>query len=378
MATSALGAQAMMHTHLCDLLEIEHPIVLAGMNDAAGPELAAAVSNAGGLGMLGAAGLQPEQLDEWIQRTAAMTSAPFGVDTLLPSNVPDEVTEEQLHNSLPKGYLTAAEEIRKHFEIPGTLDSGSPLPVFSQSFFDRQIEVVMDHRVPVYAAGLGDPARFVDEFHRRGTKVIGVVGSVRNARRVADGGVDVIVAQGHEAGGHNSRIGTMVLVPQVVDAVGDVPVVAAGGIGDGRGIVASLVLGAQGVWLGTRFLVTPEANIPDGQKKKILEASADDTIVTRYLTGKPVRMLKTPMPCEFEVRGLPPLPMPQMGIVSGPLFGAAERAGRYDLNPGPAGQISGILDRIQPAGEVLTQLVHETRAVFEQIEVGIRKGAKGS
>jgi NAD(P)H-dependent flavin oxidoreductase YrpB (nitropropane dioxygenase family) len=353
---------------LCQILEIRYPIILAGMGGASGPELAAAVSNAGGLGVLGAAMQEPEGLDEWIRRTKSLTSEPFGVDTLLPARVPEDLTEEQLRAAIPNGYLDGVADIREQFGLPADADLKPLFPALSKAFFDRQLEVVMDHRVPVYAAGLGDPARYVEEFHRRGTKVIGVVGNVRNASRVAEGGSDVIVAQGHDGGGHNSPVGTLALIPQVVDAVGGrAAVVAAGGIGDGRGIVAAMALGASGVWMGTRFLGTEEANIPDGQKKQLLEASDQDTMVTRFVTGKPVRMLRSGLPPAFESRGLPPLPFPQMGLVSGPLLGGAERVGRYDLSPGAAGQVAGMINSIQPAGEVVAQLVREAAEALERL-----------
>lgn len=369
---TGLGAGA-LGADLCRLLEIRYPIILAGMGGASGPELAAAVSNAGGLGVIGAAMQEPDGLDEWIRRVRSLTSEPFGVDTLLPARVADDVTEEQLRASIPAGYLDGVDELRRELGLPADADLKPLFPALSKAFFDKQLEVIMDHRVPVYAAGLGDPARYVPEFHKRGTKVIGVVGNVRSARKVAEGGTDVIVAQGHDGGGHNSPVGTLALIPQVVDAVaGRALVVGAGGIGDGRGIVAAMALGAAGVWMGTRFLGTDEANIPDGQKKQLLEASDSDTIVTRYVTGKPVRMLRSGLPPEMEKRGLPPLPFPTMGLVSGPLLGGAERAGRYDLSPGAAGQVAGMVQAIQPAGEVVEQLVREAGAALDRLAAGAR------
>ena len=370
MAQSA--GERLLHTEICDIFDIRYPIMLAGMGGASCPKLVAAISNAGGLGVLGAAGCSPDELDAWIRETRSLTSQPFGVDTLLPSRVPEHAPEEGLRSAIPEAYWKAVEEIRREYNLPEPKDERGSLPAFTHDFFDKQIEAIMDNNVPVYAAGLGNPAKYIPEFHRRGTKVIGVVGNVKNARRGADSGGDVLIAQGHDAGGHNSRIGTLALIPQVVDAVaGKVPVAAAGGIGDGRGVVATMMLGARGAWIGTRFLATPEACIPEGQKQAIVAATEEDTMVSRYLTGKPVRMLKSDLPAEFEKRGLDPLPMPLMGLVSGSLFGGAVSAQRFDLNPGLGGQVIGMIQDIRPAAEVFEGIVSEAKALFEQIAAQI-------
>ncbi len=346
-------------TELTTRLGIEHPIVLAGMGGPAGPELAAAVSNAGGLGVLGAAGQTAETIDEWIRRTRQLTSRPFGVDTLLPRSVPSLADRERLRAEIPPQYWTAQREMQQEFGLPEVPSSlGSHLPMVDHGFFEKQMTAVLDNKVPVYAAGLGSPQRWISDLHAAGTTVISLVGTVRAACRVVDHGVDLVVAQGTEGGGHNSRVGTMALVPQVVDAVGDrVPVLGAGGIGDGRGIVALFALGASGAWIGTRFLVAAEANLPEGQKRKILASGEDDTAVTRYMTGKPARFIKSGLVHEYERRGLPPLEMPKMAMVSSPLAAGAEEAGDFDFSPGAAGQVIGMLRQIQPAAEIVADLV---------------------
>ncbi len=176
--------------------------------------------------------------------------------------------------------------------------------------------------------------------------------------------LDFIVAQGHDAGGHNSRIGTMALIPQVVDVVRPLPVLGAGAITDGRGLVAALALGAVGVWCGTVFLATEEANITPAQKRAILESNEDNTVVSKSRTGKPARMIKNRWVEEFEASGLQPLPMPLQGILTSSLMKAAERAGRADINPGFAGQGIGMITRIRPAAAVVQQLVTEAHALL--------------
>lgn len=183
-----------------------------------------------------------------------------------------------------------------------------------------------------------------------------------------ESGVDVIVAQGHDAGGHNSPIGTMALVPQVVDAAGDVPVLAAGGIGDGRGIAAALMLGAEGVWLGTAFLATEEAGIEDCQKEALVDSSEEGTTISRSVTGKPTRVIRNAWARAWEGTDLEPLPMPFQSMVSGPVVDAAIRQGRKDIAPGFAGQGVGMVQQIRPAGEVLRELAKSVDQVLARVE----------
>ncbi|MEZ5560315.1 MAG: nitronate monooxygenase [Pseudomonadales bacterium] len=294
-----------LHTRVCDILEIEYPIVLAGMGGASGPELAAAVSNAGGLGVLGAAACGPKQLRDWIRRTRELTDKPFGVDTLLPASV-RRAAEKQAagEGSSPAELVPELQVFARAFmereglhavdpnELRQARDPDEPA-IFTKEFFDAQMEVIIDERVPVYASGLGNPGPWMQEFRAIGTKVMAVVGAVRHAIQVNSSGLDIIVAQGHDGGGHNAPIGTMALIPQVVDAVGDTPVLGAGGIVDGRGIAAAFMLGAQGVWLGSVFLASEEANIFDFQKQAIVDATEEGTTVSKSVTGKPARIIRS-------------------------------------------------------------------------------------
>jgi nitronate monooxygenase len=370
-------AEKLLHTPLCDLLGIKYPILLAGMGGASTPELAAAVSNAGGLGIIGAAALGEDELHEWIARTRKLTDKPFGVDTLLPSTVPSGGTASKFRAELPQGHVDFAKSFKQRHELPDydrRKVSGRGI-AFSRDFFKKQIEVILEEKVPVYVAGLGDPGFMIKDAHAQGMKVMAIAGAVKHARRFLDSGVDIIVAQGHDGGGHNSRIGTMVLVPQVVDAVRPKPVVAAGGIADGRGLVAALALGAVGVWCGTPFLVTPESGIEDFQKEAIIESSSDDTIVSRSLTGKPARMLKGKWVEEFDASGLKPLPMPFQGFIAMPIFESARQAGRKDIYPGIAGQSVGLLKKVRPAREIVEEMVQQaievlTERIPHEVQIG--------
>ena len=336
----------MLKSPICALFGIEHPILLAGMGGASTPELAAAVSNAGGLGIMGAAGLGPGQLREWIARCRALTDKPFGVDTLLPASVRRGANRGWPSNRpSPRDLVPEYRERARAFlaeegipEAPAAAvwpqDDGPPL--FSKAFFEAQMEVVIEEAVPVYASGLGSPAAWLDRLRDKGTKVLAVIGTVRHARQLLPVGLDALVAQGHDGGGHNSPIGTMALIPQVVDAVeGKVPVLGAGGITDGRGVAAAMMLGADGAWVGSAFLASAEAGIEPGQKQAIVDATEEGTTVSRSVTGKPARIIRskwTELWANDPERE--PLPMPYQGQVSRPVMVAANLAGRADVNPG--------------------------------------------
>ena len=357
-----------LHSKVCDILEIEYPIVLAGMGGASTPELAAAVSNAGGLGVLGAAACQPEELREWIQRTRSMTDKPFGVDTLLPASVrraaqkagdtpdPKDDPMEQL-----KGHMAFAQQFMQQESLEKPSNPAKPkegsLLVFSKEFFEAQMQVIVEEKVPVYAAGLGNPGPWMDEFRFSGTKVMAVVGAVRHAVQVASINLDVIVAQGHDAGGHNSPVGAMALIPLVVVAVGDLPVLGAGGFSDGRGVAAAMMLGAAGAWIGTAFLAAEESGILQHQKEALVEGTEEGTVISRSVTGKPARIIRSKWTDAWEQAEINPLPMPYQGAVSGPVMAAASRDGRADVNPGFAGQGMGMIDAIRPAKDIFADIV---------------------
>jgi len=360
-----------LHTPICDLLGIKVPIVLAGMGGASTPKLAAAVSNAGGLGILGAAGCQPEELRAWIKETRALTDKPFGVDTLLPASVRRAKTLEPGKGPSPLEQVPKLQAFAREFmekeglTLPHTgaapnapaRESQGRRAVFSKDFFDAQMEVVVEERVPVYAAGLGDPGPWLDRLHKNGTVVMAVVGAVRHARKVAESRVDIIVAQGHDAGGHNSPVGTMALIPQVVDAVAPIPVLGAGGITDGRGVAAALMLGAAGAWIGSAFLATDEAGIQDFQKQAIVDSDEENTVVSKSVTGKPARLIRSKWTQAYAESGHETLPMPFQSMVSGPVLMAGTMARRADIVPGFAGQGIGMIHAVRPAAEVLRDIV---------------------
>lgn len=365
-------AESVLHTPLCDLLGIRYPILLAGMGGRRGvvvpAELVAAVSNAGGLGVTGLTDLPPEEIRRTIRRMRELTDKPFGIDLLLPASLEDldAGSLDEARRRLQREYPRHAEFVRKlaeEFDLPQVCSVDQF--IMSPRTIREQVEAVLEERVPLFAVALGDPGWVVPRARAVGTKVLGLVGSVRHALRHREAGVDLIVAQGYEAGGHVGSVGSLVLIPEVVDAVSPTPVVAAGGIVDGRGVAAALALGAQAAWIGTAFLLSEECGIFDAHKQAIIEAHTEDFVVTRVYTGKTARDVRNVIIERWERSGLPPLPMPLQGILFRDFLAAAEQARRYDLINNPAGQGGGRLSAVRPAREILEGIVRETIEVLE-------------
>ena len=351
-------------------MDIKYPIILAGMGTIARAELVAAVSEAGGLGVIGAIGLTPEELDAEIRRTKQLTSKPFGVDTVVVAGAPESATMADLMAYIPKEAVEYVDKLAERIgltEWEGVKASANrDQQGWTAELFQSHIELVYEHRVPVFAAGLGSPAFMVPEAHKRDIKVIGVVANVGQARREAEAGVDVIVAQGSEGGGHTGRVGTMPLVPQVVDAVAPTPVLAAGGIGDGRGLAAALALGASGVWTGTAFLPTVEANINEVWKQQILSATEEDTRVTRMFTGKTTRFLKSKLIEQWETEQGPILPFPLQLVLVQDFFNAVADSGMPEYLSSAAGQICGLLKEMKTAGKVVEDMVNQAVSILNE------------
>ena len=366
-----------LHTKLCDMLDIEYPIILAGMGGYAGPTLAAAVSNAGGLGVMGCTGFPIDTLVDMIRKTRSLTSKPFGVDILMPLPVGDLGSESAMKIELPAKQVEFVNQLKREFGVPEPEQSRSA-DFFNVEHAKREIEICIEERVPVFVSGLGNPASIVPQAHAQGMKVIACVGNVRNARRVAEGGVDIVVAAGHEGGGHTGRIGTLALIPQVVDAVYPTPVVAAGGIADGRGLAAALALGACGVWVGTAFLVCPEAHVDaiemglmaqwetDYWKQKIIEGTEEDTVVTKSYTGKTMRNLKNKWIDAWGRPDAPPtLPMPLQTLLCWGAMEGAREAVVKDILLSPTGQIAGMIKETKTAKQVVDDMVEGAVRVLE-------------
>lgn len=363
---SASPASPILHTPLCDPLGIRYPIIQAPM--AGGfttPELVAAVANAGGLGMLAGMGIPPERLRELIRTIRGLTSGPFGVNFLIPAPI-----EGNRDGVTTQSFL---DRFRADLGLPPGRPDVAPPP----DVLDEQIEEVFNARVPIVSVALGDPGRFVERAHAAGTRVVATVTTVAEAQQVAAEGVDMIVAQGAEAGGHQSTftpgeqgavplVGTLALVPQIVDAV-RVPVVASGGIMDGRGIVAVLALGALGAQLGTRFLLAHESGTSPTHRQALIAANETDTVVTRAFTGRAARGIRNRFIAEYERAGAEPLAWPLQRAAAQDVYAAAQSRGEGDYMPLWAGQGLRLATQEQGAAEIVAELVAQARAEIERL-----------
>ncbi|HBP37546.1 MAG TPA: enoyl-[acyl-carrier-protein] reductase FabK [Clostridiales bacterium] len=306
----------MTRRNICSLLKIDYPLIQGGMAWVADAVLAAAVSNGGGLGLIAAGSMPPELLRAEIGKARQLTDRPFGVNIMLMSPHADALAE-----------------------------------------------VVREERVPVVTTGAGSPGKYIAAWKEAGIKVIPVIASVAYAKRMENLGADAVVAEGTEAGGHIGELTTMVLVPQVVDAV-TVPVIAAGGLADGRGVAAAFMLGASGVQMGTRFLACCECMVHENYKQMVLKARDIDTIVTGRSGGHPVRTLKNKLSrrlTEMEKQGATFEELEEIAVGS---LRRAVQDGNLDEGSFMAGQCSGLVSQIQPAAAVIREIFRETAALL--------------
>jgi NAD(P)H-dependent flavin oxidoreductase YrpB (nitropropane dioxygenase family) len=347
---------------MCELLGIELPILQAGMGRTHGtptpPALVAAVSNAGGMGCLGGVGLEPEELRAAIREIRGLTSKPFAVDLLLPASLAESPpTRDEIRRALRENYpehWRFVQSLHEKFGLrPHPMEKAGLL---SSDFIRAQVDVVLDERVPVFVAGLGDASWVIEDPRARDMKAIGLAGSVRNAQRQKQAGVHAVIAQGYEAGGHTGTVANFALIPQVVDALAPLPVLGAGAISDRRGVAAALALGAQGVWVGTAFLFAEEADLPDTHRRQLEAARSEDLVVSRAYTGKPARTFRNAVMQAWSESGLDPLPTPYQWVLMDDFVAAAEAAGRQELVNLPGGQGAGMLDRRRPAREIVAEL----------------------
>lgn len=364
-----------LHTPLCDRLGIDYPIIQAGMGRGIGSTtsaaLVAAVSEAGGMGCLGATGWEPEEIRAVIRDVRSRTDRPFGVDLLLPASLADaDVPREDVRRLVEREHpehWRFAQSLYERFGVDRSIKHPQEWAL-SPTLMKRQADVVLEERVPVLVSGLGDPAWVVPLAHEAGITVMGLVGAPRHAERQVQAGVDIVIAQGSEAGGHTGTIATLALVPQVVDQVAPTPVVAAGGIADGRTVAAALALGAQAVWCGTAFLFAKEANVNDAHRGQLTEAGARDVIAGRSYTGKPSRVVQNEITKAWAESGLRPLEMPLQTVIMDDFTYAAEHSGHAELIQNPAGQIAGMLAEHEPAAVILRRMVEGAAAVVDSLQ----------
>lgn len=309
----------MIESRITNLLGTRYPVFQGGMAWVSSASLVAAVSNAGGLGILGSGSMQPEEVISEIRLIKSATSRPFGVNIML------------LMPTAPK-----------------------------------IIEVCLNERVPVITTGAGNPGPYIKAFKEIGTKVIPVVSSVALARRLERAGADALIAEGTESGGHIGEITTMVLIPQIVDAV-SIPVVAAGGIADGRGIMAAFALGAEGVQMGTRFILASECHAHPNYKKVVAQAKDRDTVVTGISTGHPVRVIRNKLAKIYVEREQKGASVEELDALARGSLPRSVRSGDVENGSVMAGQVCGLIDREEPVAEIFKHLESDFRNVLRRI-----------
>ncbi len=315
----------MIRTSICDMLDIKYPILQGGMAWVGTAELAAAVSNAGALGIIGAGNAPGDFVRSEIRKVKKLTKRTFGVNIMLLSPFVDEVTD-----------------------------------------------IVCEERVPVITTGAGNPGKLISRLKKIGTKVIPVVPAVVMAKRMEQEGADAVIAEGTEAGGHVGELTTMSLVPQVIDAV-SIPVIAAGGIADGRGFVSALALGAQGVQMGTVFVCANECTVHENYKMAIIKAGDRGTVVTGRATGHPVRILKNKLAREFEKLEKASAGFEEYEKLGVGRLKAAVIEGDIDYGSVMAGQISGLVKEIKPAKDIIEDIINEAVSVASAITLLIKE-----
>ena len=378
-----------MRTRICDPFGIDVPIfAFSHCRD-----VVAAVSRAGGFGVLGAIGFSPEQLEielRWIDEH--VEGKPYGVDIVMPatSAVPDGVKLDQdsLERMLPEPQKKFVAEILERHQVP-PLPEGTPPPAaglleWAGGATRSQVDIALEHPIKLLVNALGPPPKdVVDRAHAHGIPVAALVGSPKHAVEQVQAGVDLIIASGTEAGGHTGEVGTMVLVPDVVDAVAPVPVLAAGGIGSGRQVAAALALGADGVWTGSIWLTVAESDTHPVVVEKLLKAGSRDTVRSRAMTGKPARQLRTAWTEAWDGPQSPgPLPMPLQFVLTAD---ATARIHHFARKPGsraaellgfPVGQVVSRMNQVKASHEVIYELIDEFVDSVKRLEGLLERAEK--
>ena len=363
-----------MRTPLCDEFGIEYPIFAFTPSE----HVAAAVSRAGGLGVLGCVRFnEADELEDVLSWLDDNTDGkPYGVDIVMPMKVPTEGTSIDLKAMIPEEHVAFVDRTLQQLGIPPLPEGEGREGVLGwlHSVARSHLDVALQHRPVLIANALGSPpVDVIEKCHQHGIKVAALAGAAKHALSHVANGVDIIVAQGYEAGGHTGEIASMVLQPDIVDAVGpDVPVLGAGGIGSGRQIAATLALGSQGAWMGSIWLGTTEYQQMNGHRgwvEAFTRATSSDTVRARVYTGKPARLLKSKWTDAWAAEDAPaPLPMPLQNILVADAHNRINAAGDPDVVSMPIGQIVGRMNEVRPVADVMRDLIAEFEATVKRLD----------
>jgi len=353
----------MISTALTRHLGITHPVVSAGMARVSQAELVLAVSQAGGMGCLGGVSFMPDRLGTEIEEIKAGTDRPYAVNLLLPESLTTE--DEARWEPVRRLWASLSEQERR--KLAGVE------PLLTPGAVAKQVEVVLEAAPPVVVLTFATPAWFIEECRARGILVFALVGSVGRAKEASRAGVDYIVAQGSEGGGHTGYASTLTLVPGVIEAV-EQPVLAAGGIADGRGLAAVLSLGAAGAWVGTRFIASCESYGHEAFKQRIIDGHLNQTTLSRAYTGKPLRAFRNTWTEEWESKAEGISPFPQQYAVAGTLVETGYQDGDLERGMMPAGQAVEIIHEILPAGVIVENMVAEAEQILRRLVGSIASG----
>lgn len=354
-------------TPICEQLGIRYPI----FGFAHDVKTVAAITNAGGFGVYGATRRFPDEITRELEQIRRLVGdRPFGVDLVLPPGMPEHNSRAAIEAEIPPEHQAFVEGLIRKYQVPAATEPGMRTRFIRSAEIEaEQLRAVLDSDVDMFACGIGAPPDAITEAKDRGKVTLALIGSPHHVARSRAAGVEILVAQGYDAGAHTGPIGTFSLVPQIVDEAGDIPVLVAGGVATGRHVAASLAMGGAGVWMGTAWLLSEEhqGHMHPVNTEKLKAAGSGDTVITRSESGKTFRQVRTAWSQEWDAEGAPsPLKMPYQDVLVGDLLGAIEE---HDIEPlihSGAGQSIGYFNQVRPVAEIMAELVAQASDVLRQ------------